>query len=442
MFIERSWDRIRAVRLAFLLLGVLPCAGLGAWAALRHSPSHRAAMEERFSQGVGLPVRIGRIEHLRPGAVRARDVEVALPGGDPPVRLPAVELEWSAAELRMRLGSLELEPGVVRAAAGLARDWLVQPARFPHDCVIEVAACGVAGRPTAAVNGRAVDAGGGMRIECVAAHGSRAVRVIRHGPAVVGDDEIRAVAEGPAGDKGLQVSGRIGGAIPWPLVAAAAGLDERAIPLGVEAGLSGTFEVTVNGGRVDGSASGLCERIDAATATSGLADGVTGLVTLEVGNVLLRAGRIATLEATVAVSRGRCGQRLLDALVATIGCRPGPAFRTLDREPSRAFDEARMRILIDESGLTLRGPTGRATLAEVQALSILDEPGRVVPLERVAWLVSPASAPAVPASAATARLLEFLPLGTPAGPQAGVAVPAADRGDPSQAVRPRPRSGF
>lgn len=441
MFIERSWARIRAVRLAFLLLGVLPCAGLGAWALLRHSPSHRAAMEERWSRGVGLPVRIGRIEHVRPGAVRARDVEVALPGGDPPVRLPTVELEWSAAELRVRLGSLEVEPGVVRAAAGLARDWLVQPARFPCDCVVEVATCGSAGRSAAAIAGAAV-ATGGLRVECVAAHGSRAVRVIRNGPTATGDDEIRAVADGSAGDSGLQVSGRIGGAIPWPIVAAAAGLDERAIPLGAEAGLSGTFALTVNGGRVDGSASGICERIDAATATSGLADGLTGLVTLEVGNVLLRAGRIATLEAAVAVSRGRCGQRLLDALVATLGCRPGPAFRTLDREPSRAFDEARIRILIDESGLTLRGPSGRPTLVEVQGLSILDEPGRGVPLERVAWLVSPASAPAVPASAATARLLEFLPLGTPAGHQTGAGGSAADRGEPSQANRPRPRSGF
>jgi hypothetical protein len=438
MFIERSWARIRGVRVAFLLLGLVPCAGLGAWAAWRQSPPHREACAERFSRALGLPVRIGRLEHLRPGGLRARGVEIRLPGEEAPVVLPAVDVEWSAAELRLRIGTLDAGPAVVRGAAALARDWLAQPARFPLDCVVEVAECAWRGTPLAATPGA-----GGLRVECVAAHGSRAVRVLHAPSSQGGGDELRAVSTASAGDDRIDVTGRIAAPRPWPLVAAALGIDETAVPLGAEAGVSGEFAVTVAGGRIDGSARGLCVGIDAAAATAALADEVAGTATLDVAAAAFSGGRIERLEAVLSVSRGRVAQRLLDALVATLGCRPGPALRSLDRDRSRAFDEARMRVVIDGNGLDLRGATGRSgALVEVQGFSIIDEPGRLVPLDRLAWLMSPAAAPPVPASAATARLLDFLPLGSSPGGKPEAGGQPAERSDPAQAVRPRPRSGF
>ena len=73
MFIERSAARIRLVRTLFVLLAVLPCAGLCGWAAVRHSKGHREAIERRFEQVIGLPLAIGGVEYVRPNVMRLRD---------------------------------------------------------------------------------------------------------------------------------------------------------------------------------------------------------------------------------------------------------------------------------------------------------------------------------------------------------------------------------
>jgi hypothetical protein len=76
MFIERSSARIRTVRTLFVLLGLVPCAGLCGWAVLRHSSFHRRAIELRCEQAFGMPVRIGRVEHVRPDALRLHGCEL------------------------------------------------------------------------------------------------------------------------------------------------------------------------------------------------------------------------------------------------------------------------------------------------------------------------------------------------------------------------------
>ena len=68
MFVARSAARVRLARLAFLLAGLAPAAGLAAWAIHRRSDAHRAAIERRWQEAVGLPLTVGRVDHPRPGA--------------------------------------------------------------------------------------------------------------------------------------------------------------------------------------------------------------------------------------------------------------------------------------------------------------------------------------------------------------------------------------
>ena len=71
MFIERSAGRIRLARLTFVVVALLPCAMLAAWAFARGSAGHREAVRVRWQQSIGLPLTIGAVEHPRPGVVRA-----------------------------------------------------------------------------------------------------------------------------------------------------------------------------------------------------------------------------------------------------------------------------------------------------------------------------------------------------------------------------------
>jgi len=137
-----------------------------------------------------------------------------------------------------------------------------------------------------------------------------------------------------------------------------------------------------------------------------------------------------------------------------LGCRPGPAFRSLAREEVRRFDDLGAMLRIGPGGVDLRATLGwDGSLARIQGLSILDEPPGVVPLDRLAWLLSPPGATAVPASRATAWLLDWFPVyasgsaatmprvapATPAGGQGAESLPP--QGD-EQAIRPLQRSEF
>jgi hypothetical protein len=137
-----------------------------------------------------------------------------------------------------------------------------------------------------------------------------------------------------------------------------------------------------------------------------------------------------------------------------LGCRPGPAYRSLAREEVRAFDDVSGLLKIDSAGIDLRAQPGwNGSLARIQGLSILDDPQVVVPLDRVAWLLSPPGAAVVPASRATAWLLSLFTIDSagsaaaaghpvPAGPSAVQGPDDLSRRPPDQAGRPTRRSEF
>ena len=479
MFIERSAARIRLTRTLFVLLGILPCAGLCGWAAVRHSSVHRLAIERCCEQVIGLPLAIGSVEYVRPNVMRLHDCQLSSESGTVVLHAAAIELESMASEIRVTLARLDCTPELASVLARLAGDWLRQPARFPVDCVVDVGDFSWRQRRPPAGGGiqpgDPSPAGGRFRplhVECVAANGSRAIRVRRTAEGGQTADEVRVVA-GPlagaggddralppaglrpvdeAGGTTLEVTGTIADPVPIAVVEAVAGLDAGALPLGDEAVVSGTMKALVDAGQASGSAQGRVERIDLAVASRHLPHRVSGEALLAIDQLEWRGGRIATCECQFSVSRGRLGQRLLDACVSALGCRPGPAYRSLAKEEVRAFDDVSAVLRIDAAGLDLRAAPQRAgSLARTQGLSIVDEPQSPVPLNRLAWLLAPPGAVAVPASAATAWLLGFFTIDAPAvgsGPAGGpgssaATLPPQSPGSPrDHAVRPLRRSEF
>jgi len=454
MFIERSAARIRLARTLFVLLALLPCAGLCGWAAVRHSRGHREAIERHCEQVIGLPLAIGGVEYVRPNVMRLRDCRLSAASGAVVLVAPTIEVESLASELRVTLGRLDCTPELARVLASLARDWLRQPARFPVDCVVDVDDFSWRPRQSAAAEGTqpgglgpARAAARPLHVECVAANGSRAVRVRRSAEGGQAPDEVRVVAgnladaggEGAAplsdgirpleqgGGDGLEVAGTITEPLPITVFEALAGLEAEALPLGEEAAVSGTISAWLDAGLSRGSARGRIERIDLAAASLHLPHRVSGEALLAIDRLEWSRGRITDCECQCSVSRGRVGQRLLDACVSALGCRPGPAYRSLARDEVRGFDDVSALLRLDSTGIELRAAPDRGgSLARTQGLSILDEPQVTVPLDRLAWLLAPPGAVAVPASRATAWLLGFFTIDPPGG----------------QAVRPLRRSEF
>lgn len=464
MFIERSAARIRLVRTLFVLLGILPCAGLCGWAAVRHSSGHRRAIERRFEQAIGLPLTIGSVEHVRPNVMRLHDCRLSEASGAVVLRVPAIEVESMPGELRMTLGRLDAAPDLARVLGRLAADWLRQPARFPVDCVVDVEDFSWRQRPPSSAG----ETSRSLHVECVAANGSRAVRVRRTFEAGKAADEFRVVAgrlAGAGGETGdpvadgarpgtrdgadvLEVTATITDPLPIAVFEALAGLEAGALPLGEEAVVSGTIGALLDAEQASGAGQGRVERIDLATASRHLCHRVSGEALLDVDRLEWSRGRITACECTVSVSRGRLGQRLLDACVAALGCRPGPAYRSLAREEVRSFDDLAASLRINAGGIDLRAvPERSGSLARTQGLSIVDEPAAPVPLDRLTWVLAPPGAAAVPASPATAWLLGLFTLDAPVGAMGTgsgsantpLGVPAIT---PGQAVRPVRRSEF
>jgi hypothetical protein len=447
MFIERSSARIRTVRTLFVLLGLVPCAGLCGWAVLRHSSFHRRAIELRCEQAFGMPVRIGRVEHVRPDALRLHGCELVAADGEAVVTAPVVDLESSPTEVRLRVGRIACSPRLARAATDLVHQWLGQPARFPLDCVVDVGELSWLATTTSPAPGK--DGIGrflGLRIECVAAEGGRAVRLSGGGSAdgAARTDELRvltttaaATAAGPPALR-VEVTGALATPVPVAILEACLGCDAGALSCGADAVVSGRIDSTCEGGRWSGTAAGRIEGIDLAAASAWLPHRMSGEASLAIERIDWARGRIAGCDCRLVATRGVVEQPLLDALVTGLGCRPGPEYRTAIGERSRAFDQVACRLRIGPSGVDLRADSGaRAAIAVVRGGAILEEPAAAVPLERVAWLLSPPTSVAVPASQATRWLLgafaeEMLPGGTE----------AAVRKHSEQAVRPTTRSDF
>ena len=417
MFVARSAARIARARAAFVLLALVPCLGLGAWAVHRRSEAHRNAVRLAWQRQLGLPLTVAAIDHPRPGVIRGRDCVVAATDGRPAMTLPLVEVETAATETRLRIDRLRCDAAGAAVLASVAGEWLERGARFDRNCVVEIADFAW---DTPAGSG---DDPSALRIECVVQEGDRAVRIVR--PTSSGSDDevkiLRRIDSNTAGDHGpesmavrFEIDADCRRPLPFAILAACAGGTPLAgCDAGDEAVVTGTVHAAYDAAGWSGTASGVVDRVDLAACTAALAGGAAGEATIAVDDLRWSRSRLEACDIACTANRGRLEQRLLDALVGTLGCRPGTAYGPSDGR-GRAFDAAAWRLWIDHRGAELRATPGAASglaggLATVGGQSIVDPPPGGFPVDRLAWLLAPPGATFVPATGPGAWLMSILP---------------------------------
>lgn len=401
MFIEQSVGRRRIVRAAFMLGAVVPCAVLVAAAWWRHSAEYREAVAREVAAHVGVPVSIGSVSHPRPGVRRLANVEIGGAPGRAVLVVPEVEVEVAGEEVRVRASRLECSPESARLLAGIAREWLSVPARFSRAWVVDVAEVtwlfAGGGRLTGDV---------GWHVECAAAGESRGVWARREPRST---EEIRVRMEGES----LHVEGHIEEPLPVSIVAALLGPSGDWVGVfGQQAAMRGRIEAVHEHVRSawSGSLRGTIERIDLAMIAARGSRGLGGEATIEIDRLRFAGGRLADCDLVLGARGGTISQELLDGLVGNLGCRPGPAYRSIGGEQVRRFDTLGCRLLVEGSDLTVRSIEGDG-LIRTQGLNMLEPPIGSAPAARVAWLLSPSGKPAVPATSASAWLISVLPDG-------------------------------
>jgi len=453
MFIEQSAGRVRLARTLFVLAGLLPFAALVAWAVLRHSDWHLQILRREGEQVLGLPLEIGSVEHLTPGAIRLRSCCLRSPSGETLVAIPLVDVELTPTEVRLRLPRFECTPQEARTLAAIARAWLQEPVRFSRAWVIDVDEFSFhSGSPLARAQQVRLPSGeslaeprrSGLHIECVAAGETRAVRLRRDQNST---DEVRVIstllpkvsqhyagsedkssenfvlqepvsgsqmeAEKDSGSERLEISGAIQEPLPLPILTALMGpaLGNRFASLSPQAEVRGSMEAVFTEGQWHGAASGEVQRIDLAAATLFLPYRVTGQASLAIPCLAWEGSRLKECQLEWVVGSGQMSMSLLDACVVTLGCRAGVAYRSLSQQAMRDFDSMACCVRIDPHGLEVRAAPDRSgSLLKSQGLSLLDEPSRTVATEKVAWIFSAPGTVTVPASEMSAWLISVLPV--------------------------------
>lgn len=399
MFIEQSAARRRTVRMLFVLAGVVPCAALATAAWWRHSAGHVAAVAQAASAYLGLPVSVGSVIHPRPGVLRLGEVVVGNVDRSESLVLPELEVETGAGEVRVRVPGFECSPGAARMLVGLAGEWMHRPARFPEAWVVDVGE--VAWAPGSGVR---EPTAAGWHVECVAVDDSRAVRCRRE-PASV--DEVR-VRTGP---EGLTIEGHIENALPLAIVAALVpGGSGWAEAAGAQALVRGHIDAAADANGWSGAAAGTVEHAALGSLVAGGGGHAHGEATITASSLRFSAGRLTAGDVLVSVSAGALPQRVLDAMVSSFGCRPGPAYRSIGGDPVRRFDRCVCHLVLEDGVLQLRSVEGGGgSLIEAQGLSMVDEPAAAVPATRLAWFLSPEGRPAVPATPSSMWLMSVLP---------------------------------
>ena len=405
MFIAQRADRARRVRRVFLALCLLPALVLAGFAAWRLSPWHRESFRRRAAAILGVDVSVGALRHLRPGAVAIEGLVLGGESQGAVLSLPRAVLEITAREVRLHAEAAEIAPAGASLLSRLARAWLSEPGRFLHDVVVDVGTVVPARVPSAALSGDLSSVP--LRIECVASPYGRAIRV--HAGAG-GEDGfvVQSFVGGAEESSRLEVGGTWSRMLPVGIVAACLGWTALPEYVGPMATVSGAFTATDEGGGWRGSFSGVVDGIDLASCTAGSPLVAEGRVRLDVDRVVVQAGRVAEATVRVAGGRGVVGRGSLDAIaIAFSGRAPAPS--TMAPDSRVPYDTLNLRAVIDERGIVIEGPAGGSPI-ESGGQGLLVMPAGPVPVSRLAWALSPAGVPSVPATSQSAWLLSVLPL--------------------------------
>jgi hypothetical protein len=431
MFIARSAARVRRARVVFLVAGLLPCVALLAWAVHIRSAGHRESLRQSWQQRLGLAIEIGSVAHLRPGAVRAERCSLLDAAGQRVLELPSVEAESAATEDRLLIGRLRCDEHAAKLLAALARDWLHGEARFPRDCIVEVAdfrwdAVAFPVEPT----GPATP----VRVECVAQAGSRAIRIVRHAAA---GDEVRIVRTwtrdptGAAIDR-VEIEASCTDPVPWAIAAALLGGGPTAgTALGPAAVATGTLRAARERGAWSGTVAGRITQIDAAACATALGSRAAGTATVDLDDVAWQQGRLCGGTIGWSVGPGWIDGRLLDRIGMALGCQPQATPR--QTRSDQPIDAMSCVLRVGPNGVQILPAKGlREGLAMAEGRPLLLTPAAVVPFERLAWMLAAPDTAYVPASGPGAWLMSVLPEDASepprGGPQATNPPPSSDNG--------------
>jgi hypothetical protein len=425
MFVARSAARVRLARLAFLLLGLAPAAGLVAWAVHRRSDGHRAAIERRWQEAIGLPLAVGRVEHPRPGVIRGLDCVLPAAEGRPAIAVPLVEVESSADEDRIRIGRFACDATAAAVLATLGREWLADEVRFRRTCLIEVADFSWAG--VSPPSDPSVSPATPLRVECVVRPDGRAVRIVRRGRV---DDELRIVRGSPAATppesgadpapQAFTITATCSEPVPLAVLAVASGAGLPAAAACGSATVTGTLEATRTGSGWAGSASGGIADIDLAAAAAAVGGRATGTAAIDVTRLAWSGGRVTDALFECVAGAGGLDGRLFDRIVLALGARPGPAAAPLPPGGERGFDAAACIVGVGPHGVQVL-PTTRlpAGLATSRGDVLLLPPAAPVPGDRIAWMLSAPGTTYGPAIGPGSWLISVLPGPSPQSSDSG-----------------------
>ncbi len=409
MFVARSANRIRRARLAFLAAGLIPTVVLVGWAVHLRSDAHRATVERRWQESLGLPIAVGRIEHPRPGVIRAYDCVLPAAGSRPAVAVSVLEIESSADEDRLRLPWIAGDTGTAAVAIELAGRWLTDDLRFRRACIIDIArfSWGDAATRDGDDPGTPLHP---LRIECVRHDGSRAIRIVRRGTT---DDEFRIVRHPPSSPDGTntyQIDAVLRTPVPLAVVALTAGRPPSLAVGGPQATVTGSIEARCTESGWQGDARGTLVGLDLATAAATLGDRAAGTATVEISRLAWNEGRLTDALLEAVAGEGWIDRRLFDRIVLALAARPGAAAARVPPTEPLVFDAAGCIVAIGPHGVQVqpsaRVPTGLAT---TRGEILLAAPAGPVSSDRVAWLFSSPGTTFGPTAGPGAWLMSVLP---------------------------------
>ena len=406
MFVEQSTVKIWRIRLAFIILCVVPTFCLCYFAALRQSEGYRQQIADKASKILGRQVQIEGMTHPQPGCLRLSGITVAGQS------LSSVSVVNSKHEVRLAVGGFVLDQDAIPFVVGLVDRWLSEPVQFQKDYLIDIK--NFAWQDSGLIENCEVRP---LRIECVSAGSGRAIRFFFRDDD--GENEIRVARVLKHGSRSdsvgkyvTEVQVNASEMLPVPLIFAA--LRQRGgrhWDFGDEAVFSGQIDISNVGGYWTAECSGTIDHVDLDATTSMLSSHLQGAAEITLNKFLWSRGRIENIDCVCVADRGEIEQVWIDRLVRILGCRVDEAYHHLSGSQARSFQRLGFGLVIDSEGLQLRAlPERSGCLLESQGLPVILEPVQAATLDRLAWLLSGTRPPAVPGTDVTAWLLSVLPI--------------------------------
>ncbi len=404
MFVEQSTVKLWRVRSAFILLCVVPTLCLSYWAGVRQSEVHREHIADKASRLLGMRVSIESMTYPQPGCLTLTDVTVAGQS------FSGVSVVTSGNEVRVAVDDFVPSEETAVCVVGLVSRWLSEPVQFNKNYVIDVNS--FSWQSSDSAEDKDVWP---LRVECVSAGSGRAIRFFNRDST---QDEIRIVrtsnlnesGEHPKGDVN-EVEVNASGPIPVPFInAVLSECGSSQWQFGEKATFTGQVHILNKDDDWTAECVGRLKQIDLAAMTSLLPSRLQGDGEITLNRFVWSQNRMELCDCVCVADRGEVEQVWIDRLVTLMGCRVEDAYHQLSGSQVRSFQRLGFGLVIDSGGLRLRALPGRSgCLLESQGLPVILEPTGTATLDRLAWLLSGTTPPAVPGTDVTAWLLSVLP---------------------------------